>query len=105
MNKVGDEQKNIFRDYSSNNTKTNFTSKQKISFSPEDKFRLTTSYNMNLLKEMKTKQIRKGLPPISINKDDSNVKDATYNSIFEDMKDNKDKFGVPKVMKIVRKKK
>ena len=105
MNKVGDEQKNIFRDYSGNNTKTNFTSKQKISFSPEDKFRLTTSYNMNLLKEMKTKQIRKGLPPISINKDDSNVKDATYNSIFEDMKDNKDKFGVPKVMKIVRKKK
>ena len=46
MVKNGDEQKNIFRDFSGNNTKTNFTSKQKISFSQEDKFRLTTSDNM-----------------------------------------------------------
>ena len=102
MVKNGDEQKNIFRDFSGNNTKTNFTSKQKISFSQEDKFRLTTSDNMNLLKEMKNKKFKKGLPPI--NKDDSNVKDINFSSLFEEMKDGKEKQTIPKVMKIVRKK-
>jgi len=102
MVKSGDEQKNIFKDFSGNNTKTNFTSKQKISFSQEDKFRLTTSDNMNLLKEMKNKKFKKGLPPI--NKDDSNVKDINFSSLFEEMKDGKEKQTIPKVMKIVRKK-
>ena len=102
MVKSGDEQKNIFKDFSGNNTKTNFTSKQKISFSQEDKFRLTTSDNMNLLKEMKNKNFKKGLPPI--NKDDSNVKDINFSSLFEEMKDGKEKQTIPKVMKIVRKK-
>ena len=102
MLKSGDESKNIFKDFSGNNTKTNFTSKQKISFSQEDKFRLTTSDNMNLLKEMKNKKLKKGLPPI--NKDDSNVKDINFSSLFEEMKDNKEKQTIPKVMKIIRKK-
>lgn len=103
MIKNGDDQKNLFKDFSGNNTKTNLTSaKQKISFSQEDKFRLTTSDNMNLLKEMKNKKMKKALPPI--NKDDSNVKELNFSSLFEEMKDNKDKNTVPKVMKIVRKK-
>ena len=103
MVKNGDETKNVFRDYPGNNTKTNYTSgKQKISFSQEDKFRLTTSDNMNLFKEMKTKKFKKGLPPI--NKDDSNVKELNFSSLFEEIKDGRDKNAVPKVMKIVRKK-
>ena len=103
MIKNGDETKNVFKDFPGNNTKTNYTSgKQKISFSQEDKFRLTTSDNMNLLKEMKTKKFKKGLPPI--NKDDSNVKELNFSSLFEEIKDGRDKNAVPKVMKIVRKK-
>ena len=104
MVKNGDETKNVFKDFPGNNTKTNYTSgKQKISFSQEDKFRLTTSDNMNLFKEMKTKKFKKGLPPI--NKDDSNVKELNFSSLFEEIKDGRDKNAVPKVMKIVRKKK
>ena len=103
MIKNGDETKNVFKDFPGNNTKTNYTSgKQKISFSQEDKFRLTTSDNMNLFKEMKTKKFKKGLPPI--NKDDSNVKELNFSSLFEEIKDGRDKNAVPKVMKIVRKK-
>ena len=103
MIKNGDETKNVFKDFPGNNTKTNYTSgKQKISFSQEDKFRLTTSDNMNLFKEMKTKKFKKGLPPI--NKDDSNVKELNFSSLFEEIKDGRDKNDVPKVMKIVRKK-
>ena len=103
MVKNGDETKNVFKDFPGNNTKTNYTSgKQKISFSQEDKFRLTTSDNMNLFKEMKTKKFKKGLPPI--NKDDSNVKELNFSSLFEEIKDGRDKNAVPKVMKIVRKK-
>ena len=103
MVKNGDETKNVFKDFPGNNTKTNYTSgKQKISFSQEDKFRLTTSDNMNLFKEMKTKKFKKGLPPI--NKDDSNVKELNFSSLFEEIKDGRDKNDVPKVMKIVRKK-
>ena len=97
-----DGQKNIFKDFSGNNTKTNLTSKQKISFSQEDKFRLTTSDNMNLLKEINNKKFKKGLPPL--NKDDSNTKDVNFSSLFEEIKDNKEKQTIPKVMKIVRKK-
>ena len=102
MVKSDDEQKNIFKEYSGNNTKTNLTSKPKITFSQDEKLRLTTSDNMNLLKEMKNQKRKNGLPPI--NKDESNAKGANFSSLFEEMKDNKDKNSVPKVMKIVRKK-
>ena len=105
MIKNGDEEKNIVKDYSSGNrTKTNFLTKQKTSFSPEIKFRLTTSDNINLFNEMKMKKQKNGLPPISMNKDDSNEKDMNFSSLFEEIKDN-NKDTIPKVMKIVRKKK
>ena len=105
MIKNGDEEKNIVKDYSSGNkTKTNFLTKQKTSFSPEIKFRLTTSDNINLFNEMKMKKQKNGLPPISMNKDDSNAKDMNFSSLFEEIKDN-NKDTIPKVMKIVRKKK
>ena len=103
MIKKGDEPKNIFKDFSGSNTKTNLTSKQKISFSQEEKFRLTTSDNMNLFKEIKERKLKKGLPPIG-NKDDSNVRDINFSSLFEEIKDGKDKEAIPKVMKIIRKK-
>ena len=107
MIKNGDEEKNIFKDFSpGNKTKTNFSTKQKVtSFSQEDKFRLTTSENVNLFNEMKNKKAKKGLPPISMNKDDSNVKEMNFSSLFEEIKDSKNKDCIPKVMKIVRKKK
>ena len=105
MIKNGDEEKSIVKDYSSGNkTKTNFLTKQKTSFSPEIKFRLTTSDNINLFNEMKMKKQKNGLPPISMNKDDSNAKDMNFSSLFEEIKDN-NKDTIPKVMKIVRKKK
>ena len=107
MIKNGDEEKNIFKDFSlGNKTKTNFSTKQKVtSFSQEDKFRLTTTENVNLFNEMKNKKAKKGLPPISMNKDDSNVKEMNFSSLFEEIKDNRNKDSIPKVMKIVRKKK
>ena len=107
MIKNGDEEKNIFKDFSpGNKTKTNFSTKQKVtSFSQEDKFRLTTTENVNLFNEMKNKKAKKGLPPISMNKDDSNVKEMNFSSLFEEIKDSKNKDCIPKVMKIVRKKK
>ena len=105
MVKNGDEEKNVVKDYSSGNkTKTNFLTKQKTSFSPEIKYRLTTSDNINLFNEMKMKKHKNGLPPISMNKDDSNAKDMNFSSLFEEIKDN-NKDSIPKVMKIVRKKK
>ena len=79
--------------------------KIKISFSPEDKFRLTTGDSMNIFREMKNKKSKNGLPPISMNKDDSNAKDMNFSSLFEDIKDKQDKDSIPKVMKIIRKKK
>ena len=100
--KNDDEHKNIFKEYSGNNTKTNMTSKPKFTFSQDEKLRLTTSDNNNLFKEMKTQKKKNGLPPI--NKDESNVRNANFSSLFEEMKDYKDKNSVPKVMKIVRKK-
>ena len=100
--KNDDEPKNIFKEYSGNNTKTNMTSKPRITFSQDEKLRLTTSDNNNLFKEMKTQKKKNGLPPI--NKDESNVRNANFSSLFEEMKDYKDKNSVPKVMKIVRKK-
>ena len=104
MIKNGDEDKNIFKDYTSGNkTKTNFLTKQKTNFSPEDRFRLSNSGHMNLFKEMKLKKAKNGLPPISMNKDDSNAKDMNFSSLFEEIKDN-NKDCIPKVMKIVRKK-
>ena len=39
-----------------------------------------------------------------MNKDDSNAKDMNFSSLFEEIKDN-NKDCIPKVMKIVRKKK
>ena len=105
MIKNGDEDKNIFKDYTSGNkTKTNYLTKQKTNFSPEDRFRLSNSGHMNLFKEMKLKKAKNGLPPISMNKDDSNAKDMNFSSLFEEIKDN-NKDCIPKVMKIVRKKK
>ena len=100
--KNDDEPKNIFKEYSGNNTKTNMTSKPRITFLQDEKLRLTTSDNNNLFKEMKTQKKKNGLPPI--NKDESNVRNANFSSLFEEMKDYKDKNSVPKVMKIVRKK-
>ena len=106
MIKNGDEEKNTYKDYSTGNkTKTNISTKQKISFSPEDKFRLTTGDSMNIFREMKNKKSKNGLPPISMNKDDSNAKDMNFSSLFEDIKDKQDKDSIPKVMKIIRKKK
>ena len=40
-----------------------------------------------------------------MNKDDSNAKDMNFSSLFEDIKDKQDKDSIPKVMKIIRKKK
>ena len=100
--KNDDEHINIFKEYSGNNTKTNMTSKPRITFLQDEKLRLTTSDNNNLFKEMKTQKKKNGLPPI--NKDESNVRNANFSSLFEEMKDYKDKNSVPKVMKIVRKK-
>ena len=106
MIKNGDEEKNTYKDFSTGNkTKTNFSTKQKINFSPDDKFRLTTGDTMNIFREMKNKKSKNGLPPISMNKDDSNAKDMNFSSLFEDIKDKQDKDSIPKVMKIIRKKK
>ena len=98
-----DDPKNIFKDFSGNNTKTNYASKQKINFSSEEKLRFTTSDNLNVFKEIKNQKSKKGLPPII--KDDSNVKDVNFSSLFEEIKDGKEKQKIPKVMKIIRKKK
>ena len=103
MIKNRDDPKNIFKDFSGNNTKTNYASKQKINFSSEEKLRFTTSDNLNVFKEIKNQKSKKGLPPII--KDDSNVKDVNFSSLFEEIKDGKEKQKIPKVMKIIRKKK
>ena len=100
-----DDKKTIIRD--NNITNTNFSSLPKNSLSQEEmKFGLTSTDNMNLFKQLKGKKFNKGLPPININKDDSNMKDVNLSAgdYFEDLKDIKGIKEAPKVMRIVRKK-
>ena len=102
-----DDKKTIIKD--NNITNTNFSSLPKNSLSQEEmKFGMTSTENMNAFKQLKGKKFNKGLglPPISINKDDSNMKDANLSAgdYFEDIKYIKEIKEAPKVMRIVRKK-
>ena len=105
-----DDKKTIIKDLNLNNnnlTNTNFSSFPKTIISQDDsKFGLTSTENMNLFKQFKGKKFNKALPPISLNKDDSNMKDVNLSAgdYFEDAKGFKDVKATPKVMKIIRKK-
>ena len=97
-----DDKKTIIRE--NNITNTNFSSLPKNSPSREEmKFGLTSTDNINLFKQLKRKKFNKGLPPINLNKDDSNLKDVNLSAgdYFEDIKEIKE---TPKVMRIFRKK-
>ena len=104
-----DDKKAIIKDINNINvTNTNYSSLPKNNFSQEDmKLGLTSTDNLNLFKQLKSKKFNKALPPININKDDSNLKDINLSAgDLEDiigLKDNK-KEG-PKIMKIYKKKK
>ena len=94
-------------DKKSNNT--NYSSIPKKSFVQEDmKFGLTVSENLNLFKQLKSKKFNKSLPPISINKEDSNIRDANLSAgeYFEELNINeiREKKDAPKIMKIIKKK-
>ena len=87
---------------------TNFTSIQKNSFAQEDmKFGLTASDNLNLFKQLKSKKFNKSLPPINLNKEDINMRDANLSAgdYFEDINEIREKKEGPKIMKIIKKKK
>ena len=93
-------------DKKSNNT--NYSSIPKKSFVQEDmKYGLTGSENLNLFKQLKSKKFNKSLPPISINKEESNLRDANLSAgeYYEDLNINdiREK-NVPKIMKIIKKK-
>ena len=71
------------------------------------KYGLTVSENLNLFKQLKSKKFNKSLPPISINKEESNLRDANLSAgeYYEDLNINdiREK-NVPKIMKIIKKK-
>ena len=99
-------EKTIIKDFTFHNnvSNTNYSSLPKNSLSPEEKkFGFTSTDDMNLFKQLKNKKYNKGLPPINLNKDDSNMKDINLSAgdYFENIKEIKE---VPKVMKIIRKK-
>lgn len=104
MSNNNDEKKTIVKDLNNNNVNnTNY----KNSLSQEDaKFGLTSTDNINLFKQLKRKKFNKALPPININKEDSNMKDVNLSAgdYFEDNKDFNGLKEGPKVMKIIRKK-
>ena len=104
-----DYKKTIFKNINNNNvSNTNYSSLPKNSFSLEDmKLGLTSTDNVNLFKQLKSKKFNKALPPININKDDSNLKDVNLSAgdYFEDINNIKDKKEGPKIMKIFKKKK
>ena len=102
-------EKTIIKDFNFNNnvSNTNYSSLPKNSLSPEEnKFGFTSTDGMNLFKQLKNKKFNKGLPPINLYKDDSNLKDVNLSAgdYFEDMKEIKEIKEGPKVMKIIRKK-
>ena len=108
-NNNNEDRKTIVKDLNKNNniTNTNYSSLPKNTLSQEDmKFGLTSTDNMNLFKQLKGKKFNKALPPINLNKDDSNMKDVNLSAgdYFESNKDIKEIKEVPKVMKIIRKK-
>ena len=108
-NNNNEDRKTIVKDLNTNNniTNTNYSSLPKNTLSQEDmKFGLTSTDNMNLFKQLKGKKFNKALPPINLNKDDSNMKDVNLSAgdYFESNKDIKEIKEVPKVMKIIRKK-
>ena len=99
-------EKTIIKDFTFHNnvSNTNYSSLPKNSLSPEEKkFGFTSTDDMNLFKQLKNKKYNKGLPPINLNKEDSNMKDINLSAgdYFENIKEIKE---VPKVMKIIRKK-
>ena len=109
MTNFHDNKKNTIKEPNLNNniTSTNSTSLIKNSFPQEEKkFILTSSENMNIFKEMKSKKFNKALPPINANKEDNNLKDINLSAgdYFEEIKEFKGKKEAPKVMKIIRKK-
>ena len=108
-NNNNEDRKTVVKDLNTNNniTNTNYSSLPKNTLSQEDmKFGLTSTDNMNLFKQLKGKKFNKALPPINLNKDDSNMKDVNLSAgdYFESNKDIKEIKEVPKVMKIIRKK-
>ena len=105
-----DDKKTLIKDLNLNNnnvTNTNFSSLPKSVISQDDaKFGLTSTENINLFKQLKDKKYNKALPPISITKDDSNMKDVNLSDgdYFEDANSFKEVKSTPKVMRIIRKK-
>ena len=105
-----DDKKTLIKDLNLNNnnvTNTNFSSLPKSVISQDDaKFGLTSTENINLFKQLKDKKYNKALPPISITKDDSNMKDVNLSAgdYFEDANSFKEVKSTPKVMRIIRKK-
>jgi hypothetical protein len=77
-------------------------------FSQENaKFGLTSTENINSFKEMKIKKSNKVLPPINISKEESNLKDLSQKngSYLEEITDYKIEKEIPKVTRIIKKKK
>ena len=88
-----EEKKTKTKDFNINNnniTNTNYSSLPKNnSISQEEmKFGLTSTDNMNLFRQLKGKKFNKALPPINLNKDDSNMKDVNLSAgdYFEETK-------------------
>ena len=80
----------------------------KNNFSQEnEKFGLTSTDNINSFKDMKIKKSNKVLPPINISKEESNLKDSNQKAgnYFEEITDDNDQKEIPKVTRIIKKKK
>ena len=92
----------------SNITNANLSYLAKNNFSQENaKLGLTSNDNMNSLKELKIKKSNKILPPINISKEESNLKDVNEKTgnYLEEITDYKNQKEIPKVTRIIKKKK
>ena len=91
-----------------NLTNSNLSYLAKNNFSQEnEKFGLTSTDNINSFKDMKIKKSNKVLPPINISKEESNLKDSNQKAgnYFEEITDDNDQKEIPKVTRIIKKKK
>ena len=91
-----------------NITNANLSYLAKNNFSHENaKFGLTSTENINDFKEMKIKKSNKVLPPINISKEESNLKDLNQKAgnYLEEITDYKNQKEIPKVTRIIKKKK
>ena len=101
--------KHIIEDLKNSNiTNANLSYLAKSNFSQENaKFGLTSTDNINSLKEMKIKRSNKVLPPINLSKEESNLKDLNQKTgnYLEEITDYKFQKEAPKVTRIIKKKK